>query len=336
MGSAPTTHHNIVVLESVFSPVPEFKLPNGLTHTLTSYPRTQPTEVAERIKNATILITTTIALPAEVLSENVSPHLQFIAVMAVGTDTINLDACRKRGIQVCNSVNANASSVSEHAIGLYFAARRKLIETHVALRANEWPRRGTLMNMLEDKTGTMPLTCEEEVMGLIGYGFIGKKIGHIARMLGMKVLVADRRGAKTIREGYTSFEEVLKQSSVVVLIIPRTPDSINLISTSELKVMRPQAVLVNVSRGGIVDEAALVQALRENWIAGAAVDVYATEPAGPETSPLATEDTKDLNLTLSPHSAWVSDTTMQNLQRMVGENVEGFCAGKLPAAHIVV
>jgi glycerate dehydrogenase len=155
-------------------------------------------------------------------------------------------------------------------------------------------------------------------------------------MLGMKVLISDRRGAKAIREGRAPFEEVLKQSTVLMLILPRTPDSLNLISTAELKAMRHQAVLINVSRGGIMDEAALVQALKEQWIAGAGVDVYATEPAGPETSPLAAADAKDLNLTLSPHTAWLSDTTMQNLQRMVVENVEGFCAGSPPEVNLVV
>jgi glycerate dehydrogenase len=175
MGSAPpTTHHNIVILEAVFCPVPEFNLPNGLTYSRTSYPRSLVTEVAERIKDATILITTTVALPAEVLSEAVCPNLQFIAVMAVGTDTIDLEACKRRGIRVSNSANVNAASVSEHAIALYFAARRKLIQTHVAIRANKWLEEKTLIRMLEDKSETMPLTCEEEVMGLIGYGFIGE------------------------------------------------------------------------------------------------------------------------------------------------------------------
>lgn len=167
-------HHHIVALEAAICPIPEFSLPSPYTYDLTTYPKTTQAEIPSRIRDATILITTTIALSAAVLSPEISPNLRLIAAMATGTNSIDLEACKKRGIIVCNCAGANVASVAEHAIGMYFTARRKFIPTHYALRADEWVKIGKLYPMLEALDGTLPLSCREEVMGLIGYGVIGK------------------------------------------------------------------------------------------------------------------------------------------------------------------
>jgi phosphoglycerate dehydrogenase-like enzyme len=155
---------------------------------------------------------------------------------------------------------------------------------------------------------------------------VGKRIYQIAKLLGMQVLVAERKGATAHRKDRTPFKEVIKTCTVLVVVIPRTTDTINLISTAEFRAMHRSAVLVNISRGGIVDEAALIKALEGEIIAGAASDVFIQEPADSGNSIMVAA--RGLNLVLTPHIAWVSSTTTGNLQRIVRENVEAWCAGK--------
>lgn len=151
----------------------------------------------------------------------------------------------------------------------------------------------------------------------------------------MKVLISGRKGAGVTTlppgpqsEERTPFEEIIRKCTVIFVVIPRTDSTINLISTPEFKSMSQHTVLVNVARGGIVNEEALVTALKEQRIAGAATDVFDTEPASPETSPLLREDTKGLNLTVSPHMAWLAERTQQNLVQLAKRIVEGWVAGQ--------
>jgi lactate dehydrogenase-like 2-hydroxyacid dehydrogenase len=149
----------------------------------------------------------------------------------------------------------------------------------------------------------------------------------------MQVLIADRKNGgtptfKDVSTLRTPFNEVLKRSTVLILCLPRTPESLNLISTPEFKLMSQHTVLVNVARGGIVDEVALVKALKDGQISGAATDVFAIEPAeGGKDSPLLSAEARDLNLTLTPHVAWFGERTSQNLQRTLKANVELWAGG---------
>jgi lactate dehydrogenase-like 2-hydroxyacid dehydrogenase len=159
----------------------------------------------------------------------------------------------------------------------------------------------------------------------------------------MKVLVAARKApsntfsslgggllpAPSADDNRVPFDDVLRQATVLVLALPRSAQTLNLISTAEFDKMHPYAVVVNIARGGIVDEAALVQAMKEKRIAGYATDVYQVEPVGgPEDTPLLAEDAKDLNITLSPHLAWMSQRTMKNLAEIMKATVEGWVGGK--------
>lgn len=259
--------------------------------------------------------------------------------MATGTDCVDKAAAAARGIPVCNCPGTNVESVSEHALGLYFATRRKLVELCVATRGvsgdaigdSEWKREGSLRG----RVGNAPLTCCDETVGIIGYGAVGKRIEVLAKALGMRVLVAERKTSSetstpTPRPGRTSFQETLRNSTVLVLCLPRSPETLNLISTPEFQTMAsPQTILINVARGGIVDEQALVDALKGGLIAGAATDVYAIEPAGRGDSPLLSEEADGLNLVLTPHLAWLAERTLRNLQEGVREVVEGWYRGKV-------
>lgn len=153
----------------------------------------------------------------------------------------------------------------------------------------------------------------------------------------MEVLVAARKTSSLGDGGPTSspvsyrvpFDHVLKRATVLVLSLPRVPETMNLISTAELAQMNPCALLINIARGGIVDEAAVVQALKDKQIAGYATDVYHVEPLdGPEDTPLLAEDAKDLNITMTPHLAWFSQRTLKNLGNILKDTVESWAKGE--------
>lgn len=172
-------HHNIVALERMHQPLPEFNFASPTTFTLTSYERTDPSELHERIHDATIIVVTVVEIDAAALSPAVTPNLQLVAVMATGTDCVDLEACKARGLRVVNCPNANVDTVSEHAISLYFAARRRVVQMHAATMAepSEWKAKKTLTRLMRFGDGKPPLSCQDEVLGILGYGSLGMSAG---------------------------------------------------------------------------------------------------------------------------------------------------------------
>lgn len=331
-----TQHHNIVAIEAIHCPIPALDLPLPHTYTLTQHQWTSPGDLASRIKDASVVITTTIRLPAEVLRPAVTPHLRLIVVMATGTDCVDKPAARARGVPVCNCPGTNVASVAEHALGLYFATRRRLVQLHGATSSvpadpreeTAWKATGSLHRRMRGADGAAPGLCGRETLGVVGYGAVGRRIARVGEALGMGVLIAERKGTVRPRDGRTAFDEVLSQATVVVLCLPRGPDTVDLIAEEELKAMRAPAVLINVARGGIVNEGALLEALKQGWISGAATDVFVKEPAGRGDSPLLSAEAAGLNLVLTPHLAWFSEDTLVNLQNAVKYTVERWCAGE--------
>lgn len=210
---------------------------------------------------------------------------------------------------------------------------------------------------MRDGTGAPPRTCAQETAGVVGHGAVGERVARLCRALGMKVMISQRKGSgdaapvttEPLANGQRGeeagasgparapFADVLKQATVLFLALPLTPQSAGLISDPELALMRPDAVVVNVSRGGIVDEAAVVGALRSRALFGYGTDVFAREPAGgADDSPLLDEGVRGLNLTLTGHLAWFSGTTMSNQVRRVKENLRAFLDGKVGPHGIVV
>lgn len=317
------THLVIVAFQTSMVPAPEFNLPAPYTYEVRQYASTSLDQIPERIREADIATLSVLPLRADVLDAAVSPRLKMIGVVASGTDSVDLEACRKRGIVVSNTPHCNTRSVAEHTVALYFDARRSVTLSHNLTRAGRWVERGSLVKTLHGPDGKPPRTCQSETLGIVGYGGVGKAIESIAHALGMNVLISGRKGQphEETAEGRTPFDTVIRESTVLVLCIPQTPDTVNLISDAEFAAMRPHAIVINVSRAGIVDDRALVAALKERKIAGAATDVHPREPAGPENSLLLGPDTAELNLIATPHSAWVAEDTNRNYQRTLVENV---------------
>ncbi|GAW12167.1 hypothetical protein ANO14919_015280 [Xylariales sp. No.14919] len=317
------THWVIVALETFFCPLPNFTLPAPHTCEFRNYERTRPDQLAERIQDADIVITTILPLTAEVLSVEATPHLKMVSIIASGTDCVDLAACRARGIVVGNTPHCNVTTVTEHVLALYFATRRSIMLTHSLTRAGDWASKGSQQRTMNGPDGKPPRTASEELVGIIGYGAIGRNIEATAKTLGMKTVVAGRKGAPAL-EGRIPFETVIRECSVLIVCLPRSPETLNLISEAEFNQMKPYSLLINVSRGGIVDETALVSALKAGKIAGAGTDVYSQEPAEPANNVLLAPDTADLNLVTTPHLAWYSDETFDNYYRACRANIAEF------------
>jgi glycerate dehydrogenase len=321
---SPEANHHIVAVEAIHCPIPTFAIP----HKRTVHNWTNPSELSTRVKDATIIITTTTRLNADILSPSKTPRLQLIVILASGTDCVDLDAARARDIPVCNCPGTNIDSVSEHAVGLYFALRRKVVGLSGVVRGgDEWKKTGSLKDGMRMADGGAPLLCSQEVVGIVGFGALGARIGVLMRGLGMEVIVAERRGVLEARAGRVLFEEALRRATVLVLCCPRTAETANMISVAEFGIMDRRALLINVARGGIVDEGALVEALRAGEISGAGLDVFANEPVGRGDSALLEGENDGLNLVLSPHLAWFAERTLENLQAGVKRTVEEWFVG---------
>lgn len=286
-------------------------------HEWCEYPTSAPEVVVERLRDATIAIIDRVFLGEAELAQ--LPRLKLIAVAATGFDNVDIEACRRRGIAVANVRNWSRS-VPEHVFALILALRRGLLSYHDAVQGGAWLRAENYTLLLEP----MPLSLSGSTLGLIGYGGLGRAVALLAQAFGMKVLIAERKGAGTIRDGRTSFGDVLAESSVLVVLCPLTEETRGLIGSAELAGMPRHSLLINCARGGIVDEQALATALQRGDIAGAGVDVLSEEPprAG---NPLLT--LKQPNLIVTPHVAWASVQSLQTLADQLIDNIEAFVAG---------
>lgn len=318
--------HHVVMLEAVHLPLPPITFP----HTMDSYQRTHTSEVAERIKPATIVISNVVDVTPTAMDN--APNLQLLAVFATGFGWVDKQYCATRGITVMNCPSANIPAVSEHFLALYFASRKRVpMIDHIVKTSDEWRKTNSLTRKVWPNGP--PPGCQQETLGIIGYGALGKRIEMLCRGLGFReVLVAERKGSKEIREERVAFEQMLERSTTIVVVCPREPDTINLIGEAELKRMRKEALLVNIARGGIVNEYALAKALKEGWIFGAATDVLDEEPGGPGTTPLlpdvSTGEDPVPNLVISSHVAWFSGQTISTLQGIMQRNLDGFVEGR--------
>ncbi|KAM6510347.1 hypothetical protein FALCPG4_017964 [Fusarium falciforme] len=321
--TAKEISHHIVFLEAANAPPPKFAFP----HTHRRYPSTQPHEIPERIKDATIVILGGFApITPEHLEH--APLLQCVAITATGFDWLDRQAFAERGITVVNCPQNNVDAVGEHFLALYFAARRKIVEVHNAVTAAEryWVKEGSLTPRW--KQGA-PLSCQQEVLGIIGYGSLGRKVESLARGVGFgEILIAERKGESNVRDGRIHFEHLLKAATNIAVCCPREPGTLGLISAPEFEMMKPESLLLNISRGGIVCESALATALKQGTIFGAATDVLETEPGSVGTTPLipdaANGEEPVPNLTITSHIAWFSQKTIENLDHMLRLGIEGF------------
>ncbi len=285
------------------------------------YQKTAAEEVVERLAGATIAISNKVPITAATLAA--LPDLKMIAVAATGTNQIDLEACRQRGIVVSNIRGYAEHTVPEHVFALLLALSRNLLAWRQTLQAGAWQKSDQFClfdHPIQDLHGA--------TLGLVGCGSLGNGVARLAEAFGMRVLRAERKGAAQLRPGYTAFETVLAKADAVSLHCPLTAETTGLIGASELQAMKPSAMLINTARGGLVDEAALIEALRLGWIAGAGFDVVTVEPP-PVGHPMLTPELLAMpNFLLTPHVAWSSQPAMRALADQLVANIEAFVAGK--------
>lgn len=307
--------HKIVFLDRD-SLVANMKRP-AFEHTWQDFPATTPAEVLQHMQGATIAISNKVMLNAATLAQ--LPELKMIAVAATGTNNVDLGYCREHGITVSNIRNYAIHTVPEHVFAMMLALRRNLLAYRDDLQKGLWQQASQFClftHPVNDLYGS--------TMGIFGYGALGQSVAKLAEAFGMKVLVAEHKGATQVRTGYVAFDEVIKTADVISLHNPLNDQTRNMIAAREFAMMKPGALLINTARGGLVDEAALLKALQSGEIAGAGFDVLVNEPPR-EGNPLL--DIQLPNFILTPHVAWSSREAMQALADQVVDNIEAFVNG---------
>ncbi|MEE2904487.1 MAG: D-2-hydroxyacid dehydrogenase [Myxococcota bacterium] len=282
------------------------------------YSYTESDEIVERLQGADVAVVNKTIIDRDTLSR--LPKLRLIAVAATGVNNLDLKACKELNKRVCNVEGYAKYTVAEHCIGYILALRRNLISYRNDVRDGQWQKaKGFCLrnHAIRDLRG--------DTLGIIGYGEIGQQMGLLAKSFGMKVLVAERKGASRIREGRTAFCDVLRESDVVSLHCALTEDNHHLVSREQFDMMKPESILVNTARGSLMDSHALVEALKTKTIAGAIIDVLPEEPPA-RGSPLL--EYKGGNLFVSPHIAWASTQAMQALADQLVSKIETFLKGE--------
>jgi phosphoglycerate dehydrogenase-like enzyme len=247
------------------------------------------------------------------------PACKVVARVGTGLDSIDLDEAARRGVQVTYVADYSVDEVSTHAIALLLAWARRIPQYLDLVREGKWDSVGA---------GTIR-RLSEQTLGVAGFGRIGQAAAGKGRGLGLRVLVCDPyRSDEDIRAAGcepASWEKLLAESDFISLHVPLTPDSERLINAAALRAMKPSAVLINTARGGLVDEAALAAAIRAGVIAGAALDVLATEPPAAD-SPLR----GDPRVLITPHGAWYSAEAQRDVVVRACEDVQRVLSGQPP------
>ena len=307
---------NIVFLDSTaipkHIPIPRPSFP----HNWVEYEYTSAEQTIERAKDADIIITSKVILSREVLQQ--LPKLKLIAITATGTNNVDLDAAKELGVAVKNVTGYSATTVPEHVLGMIFVLKHSLAG---------WQRDQITEKWTESKQFCYfdyPITdVKGSTLGVFGKGCLGTEVGRLAELLGMKVLYAEHRNATTCREGYTPFEEVLKQADILTLHCALTETTKNLINQETLSLCKKGAYLINTGRGPLIDEQAVCDALKSGQLGGAALDVLVKEPPK-KNNPLIELAKTMPNLIITPHIAWASDSAVTTLTKKVTQNIEDF------------
>ncbi len=270
-------------------------------------------EKIHRAEDADILINSRgmVQWHADVLSH--LPKLKLISLCSIGTDMIDLDEAKRRGIVVCNQPGRTAPVVAEHSFGLMFALAKRAAFMTASMQSGKWPRMDNMY--LQGKT-----------LGIVGTGHIGSEMARLGNAIGMNVIAwtyhSSAKRGKQLGVVYVSIKELLRRSDVVSIHVKLTDRSYHLIGEHELALMKPNALLINVARGQIVDTDALVHALNSGHLGGAAIDVYEQEPP-PADHPLL----KCEQVILTPHCADMTPEGVDLLNEGAVDNIIAFLHG---------
>ena len=286
-------------------------------HTLSSYGTTEAHETLERIRGADIVITNKVVISAQAFAEN--PQLKLVAVTATGVNNVDIEAAKQNGTAVCNIRAYGNESVAEHAFMMMITLMRNLPAYQRDVAAGLWENSPFFCHL-----GAPMRDLNGKTLAIFGRGNIGKTLATYAQAFKMNVVFAEHKNAQNVRDGYVSFDEAIRSADVVSLNCPLTPQTANMIGEAELQQMKPGTILINCGRGGLVDEAALVAALKYGQIGGAGFDVLTQEPPR-DGNPLLKAQLP--NLIVTPHIAWASQEAANRLFDILVDNINRFVAG---------
>ncbi len=286
---------------------------------LTVYDRTSPDEIIKRATGADILLTNKTPITADTLAA--LPDVKFIAVLATGFNIVDTATARERGIPVSNVPIYGTDTVAQFAMALLLDHCHKIAHHSDRVFDGEWKRREDFCFWDSTLIELAGLT-----MGIVGFGRIGRRLGELAHAFGMKVIAADVFQGST--PDYSPFawreiEEVFAEADVVSLHCPQTADNVGFVNAALLQRMKSSAFLINTSRGPLINEADLADALNRDVIAGAAVDVVSKEPIAADNPLLQAK-----NLRITPHMAWGTVAARKRLMATTAENVAAFIKGE--------
>lgn len=275
---------------------------------------------AERLpqlaKNAEILLCNKAQITAELMAA--CPQLRYVGVFATGYNNVDLAAAKARGITVCNVPGYSTDAVAQHTFSLLLALTGSIPQYTQSVHAGDWVRSKKFTYF---KFPQVSLTGK--TLGIFGYGAIGQKVAQIGRALGMRILVHTRSPHKCPQEPTVDLETLFAQADVVTMHCPLTAENEKIVNPHTLSLMKPTAFFINTARGGLVDEQALADALNNEKIAGAGIDVLTQEPMTAD-NPLLTAK----NCILTPHIAWAPPDVREALVGLVADNVRAFLEGK--------
>lgn len=281
----------------------------------TAYPRTSPEDVVKRAEGAEIILTNKTPISAETLEA--LPSLRFISVLATGHNVVDSATARARGISVSNVPAYGTESVAQHAFALILELCNHVCRHADFVKQGGWTTSG---EWCAPQTSFTELAGRR--LGLIGRGRIAQQMAKIGRAFGMEVLMASPSHPQG-GEGLSDLREVVEASDIISLHCQLTPANTRMVDASFLRRMKRSALLVNTARGGLINEADLASALKNGEIAGAALDVLATEPP-PANHPLV----QSANCIITPHVAWMGARARQRLLDITLENIRAFLQGR--------
>lgn len=285
-----------------------------VTGSLVKYEATPAGQIAERIRGFDTVLVNKVVLTREHFEQ--CPELTTIAVVATGLNNIDQQAAKDHGIQVLNVTNYGRSTVAQHTMALMLALATRLLDYDRDVRAGRWAESDMFCLMNHPI-----MELEGRTLGIVGYGDLGQGVAKRAKAFGMNILLGARPGqaaGEVDEHPRIPLDELLPQVDVLSLHCLLTDETRNLIGARELQMMKPGALLINTSRGGLVNETALAEALRTGVIAGAGFDVLTEEPPR-NGNPLLAGDIP--NLIITPHSAWASREARQRIVEITARNL---------------
>jgi glycerate dehydrogenase len=274
-------------------------------------------QIVDRIRGAQVVLLNKTRLTRERLSA--APGLRLIALAATGTDNVDLVAARERGIAVCNVVGYCTPSVAQHVWSLILCLTQHLFEYRRISVDGSWAsgaEERVRVHHIRELAG--------RTLGIVGWGELGRAVAKLGEAFGMRIVIANRPGGH-LKPGRLDLRPLLQTADVVSLHCPLTDATRGMIGTTELALMKPDALLINTARGGLIDAAALAQALRTGRLGGAGIDVLAREPPL-DGNPLLDPDVP--NLLVTPHVAWAAREARQRCLGEMTANVREFLAGR--------